>query len=106
MFIVIYSFQVKANREAQFIKAWTSLTELIYKYEGSLGSRLHHEKDNQYLAYAQWPSRETWENFGSKLPAQAKAYSQSMNEACDKTETLHTLSPISDLLKQTPASDE
>ena len=54
MFAVIYQFKVKENRKAEFINAWKQLTHLIYEYEGSLGSRLHKQDDDVYLAYAQW----------------------------------------------------
>ncbi len=45
MFAVIYQFNVKENRESEFIGAWKQLTQLIYDYEGSLGSRLHKLND-------------------------------------------------------------
>ena len=51
MFCVIYSFQVKEDKEAPFIEAWKELTKLIYQYEGSLGSRIHKASEDIYLAY-------------------------------------------------------
>ena len=99
MFIAIYQFEVKENKTTQFIEAWEELTQLIYEYEGSLGSRLHKEKDNNYIAYAQWPDRETWENSGSKLPNSADDVRAQMKEACIKIETLHELEYVKDLLK-------
>lgn len=41
MYIVLYTIIIKPNQEEKFIEAWKGLTSLIYKYEGSLGSRLH-----------------------------------------------------------------
>lgn len=62
MFAEIYKFDVKENRESEFIGVRKQLTQLIYDYEGSLGSRLHKLKDTSYIAYAQWPDRQTWKN--------------------------------------------
>ena len=53
MYIVIYEFKVKENYDHKFIDSWKILTNLIQKHEGSLGSRLHKQKDLHYMAYAQ-----------------------------------------------------
>lgn len=98
MFVVIYRFILKENQEDRFINAWAEMTKLIKKHEGGLGSRLHHEKDNIYLAYAQWPDKKTWEDFGSKLPETAKFYSKNMQESCLVSETIHTMNVIENLL--------
>lgn len=102
MFAAIYHFEVKENKETELIKAWEELTQLIYEYEGSLGSRLHSSGDNSFIAYAQWPNKELWENSGDKLPEQAKEVSKRMKEACIRIETLHELDCVSDLLKSAP----
>ena len=59
---IIYQFKVKELLNEEFINAWKELTELIYKYENSLGSRLHKKDDQTYIAYAQWPDKYTMEN--------------------------------------------
>ncbi|MEZ4805581.1 MAG: antibiotic biosynthesis monooxygenase [Bacteroidia bacterium] len=99
MFVVIYSFQVKPDYTAQFEKAWQALTVLIYEHEGSMGSRLHKKDACHYIAYAQWPNRETWKNSGTKLPSEANQIREEMKLACTKIETLHELELIDDLLK-------
>lgn len=99
MFVVIYKFRVKSDLEMEFKNAWKTLTELIYKYEGSLGSRLHRLSDLQYIAYAQWPSREKWEQSGSKLPPEADKFRKIMRNACEEIETLFELERDIDLLK-------
>ena len=38
------------------------MTELIREREGSLGSRLHRAGSGEYVAYAQWPSRQVWDD--------------------------------------------
>ena len=100
MFTVIYKFEVKSKHHKPFEKAWKELTKLIYQYSGSYGSRLHKEKENIYIAYAQWPDKKTWETGFNKLPKEAELISKQMNECCHKTETLHTLEVVEDLLKR------
>ncbi len=98
MFAVIYEFQVKPGQEKIFEDSWTALTELILKHEGSEGSCLHHVKDQHYLAYARWPTRKRWEDFGDGLPPIAKEYSKKMKEACSSSFTAHELNVCQDLL--------
>ncbi len=104
MFCVIYSFEVKDGFNAQFEYAWSELTKLIYKYEGSLGSRLHKKSAQSYVAYAQWPDKSTWENFGDHLPENAKSLSAQMLEACAEREIVFELDMLDDLLKSTPSN--
>lgn len=98
MFAVIYSFKVKTGRDRDFRSAWKELTKLIREYEGSHGSRLHRESENTYIAYALWPNRKKWEEFGSNLPASADEVRERMREACVEIRTLHELEVTDDLL--------
>lgn len=98
MFTVIYSFKVKPGEEQDFEKAWRDLTVLIYKYEGSLGSRLHKQNEINYIGYAQWPDKITWVNSGSKMPQMSKDIRKKMRESCEEIETLFELEVIDDLL--------
>ena len=100
MFTVIYSFNVKPNHIESFEKAWRDMTILIIEYEGSLGSRLHKQNELNYIAYAQWPSKSTWVNSGSKLPEISKEIRNIMKESCDKIDTLFELEIVEDLLKK------
>ncbi|MCF6442929.1 antibiotic biosynthesis monooxygenase [Pseudoalteromonas luteoviolacea] len=61
MFVVMFEFVVQEGFEEQFIKAWPSVTQGIYLFKGSLGSRLHKNVNGEYIAYAQWPDKQTWE---------------------------------------------
>lgn len=61
MFVVMFEFVVKEGFEDQFLEAWPSVTQGIYLLKGSLGSRLHKNVNGEYIAYAQWPNKETWE---------------------------------------------
>ncbi|GAA4941595.1 hypothetical protein GCM10023314_13240 [Algibacter agarivorans] len=103
MYIILYSFQVKPKQEQNFIAAWKDLTNLIYKYEGSLGSRLHKQKEYQYIAYAQWPDASTFKASGENLPKQEADTARSlMRAACEKIEILQELDVVEDLLKTKP----
>ena len=99
MYIVIYEFKVKENCDHKFINSWKILTNLIQKNEGSLGSILH-KKKLHYLAYAQWPSKEIFENLGKKLPESASEISKKMKDSCKEIKILHHLEMIEDLLKK------
>jgi hypothetical protein len=100
MFAVLYSFEVIAGKNDDFIKGWSGLTKLIYQYENSLGSRLHQTSPNTYIAYAQWPDKLTWENAGNNLPSSAVHFRKLMKQSCSKISTDKELHLIEDLLQQ------
>jgi len=103
MFIAIYKFQVKPGCETQLEDSWGALTDLIYRHEGSLGSRLHRDEEGSYIAYAQWPDRETWASADNLPPDLADPVSQKMRESCDKIETIYKLEVTDDRLKTRPS---
>ena len=103
MFSVIYKFEIKPDRKESFEKSWKDLTLLIYDYAGSLGSRLHKKDECNYIAYAQWPNKETWENSSNKLPEKSNEISKLMKESCISIETLYELELTKDLLEETPS---
>ena len=102
MFSVIYKFEIKPDRTDSFEKSWKNLTLLIYEYAGSLGSRLHKKDECTYIAYAQWPNKETWEDSSNKLPEKSYEISALMRESCISIETLYELELIEDLLENKP----
>ena len=65
MFIVMYEFVVKDGFKEQFLASWASTTQGIYLFKGSLGSRLHRDKNGAFIAYAQWPNEETYRKAAS-----------------------------------------
>lgn len=99
MIAVIIKFKVKPNQEKVFVENWKQLTKFIYEYENSLGSRLHKEDDLNFIAYAQWPDKETLHNTDSKLPEEALEIRKRMRDACEKVEKLYELELTEDLLK-------
>ena len=60
-FCVVYRFKVRAGLEEIFRQGWTRITREIRQRRSGLGSRLHLSDDGWWVAYAQWPDRETWE---------------------------------------------
>ena len=98
MFAVIYSFKVRPGLEGQFLTAWSEMTKLIKLHEKGLGSRLHRQNEQTYIAYAQWPDRKTWLHAGKNLPEDANLVRKAMREACEEIETTHELEVIKDLL--------
>lgn len=98
MIAVIIKFKIKPSQEKVFVDNWKQLTKFIYKYENSLGSRLHKEDDLNFIAYAQWPDKETLHS-DSKLPKEALEIRQRMRDACEKVDKLFELELTEDLLK-------
>ena len=101
MYVVLYSFKVKPKQEKEFIEGWESLTNLIYQYEGSLGSRLHKKEALEYIAYAQWPSKNKFENSGGNLPEKANEFRDLMRSSCNKIEIISKVDVVKDLLADT-----
>lgn len=100
MYIILYSFKVKPNQEENFIEGWTGLTNLIYKYEGSLGSRLHKKAPLEYIAYAQWPNKIKFESAGDHLPIEADTYRNLMRTSCSSIDTIDKFEVVKDLLAE------
>ncbi len=98
MFSVIYSFQIIPDKEDIFLQAWHDLTVLLYRYEGSFGSRIHKAGEHHYLAYAQWPDKQTWMNSGSNLPLASGPVRTQLRSSCIEIKTLYEMEVIDDLL--------
>lgn len=100
MYAVIYEFKVKPGKDEEFISAWEAMTELIYKNDGSLGSRLHKDQDHVYIAYAKWPSQYVFEHPGNHMPEIAHEIRSEMHDCCNEINTLYTMEVISDLIEE------
>lgn len=100
MYIVLYQIIIKPNQEENFIEAWKGLTKLIYKHEGSLGSRLHKKDALNFFAYAQWPDKNTFENASGNLPEEANHFRDRMKASYESFEILEKFEMIEDLLKE------
>lgn len=98
MFSIVYSFDVKPECSVEFITAWKKMTVLLYTREGSLGSRLHKVSDSKYVAYAQWPDKESWQKEKVNLPKSAKEYQRTMSDCCSSIKTEYAMEIVEDLL--------
>ncbi len=98
MYAVFYLFKVKPKQVKNFIKGRQGLTDLIYQYEGSLGSRLHKKGPFEYMPYAQWPSKNKFESSGENLPEKANEYRDLMRVSCEEIEVISKAEVVKDLL--------
>jgi len=76
-------------------------TEEIRNEMGGLGSRLHRSDDGSWIAYAQWPSRATWEAAQTTQPSPSAARDL-MAAATESHEVLHRMAVVADVLAPTP----
>lgn len=97
MFTVIYTFRVKAGMEEVFQRSWAFITEEYLRTRGSLGSRLHQDKEGLFVAIALWPDREHWEAPGPTDSPVLTNARESMREACEEIQTTHELVVVQDL---------
>ena len=61
MFVAAYWWKVHPGKEDQFRAAWRRGTELIREKYGSLGSRLHRDRDGRFIGVAEWPDEASWQ---------------------------------------------
>jgi len=97
-FCVIYTFKVRPGKEESFIEGWSSLTEAIRETRGGMGSRLHKSDNGWWVAYAQWPDRQTWESSQTVYESPDIEASNLMTEAIEDRVPPILLEPIIDLL--------
>jgi len=96
-FAAIYRWRLRPGMEAQFIAAWTRLSEHYLHHHGSLGSRLHRGPDDIWYSYAQWPS-EASRAQAFALGTLDKEAGELMREAVAETLPEIMLEPVVDLL--------
>ena len=83
MFIVIYQWKIKPGQESHFREGWRRVTRALIRQRGGLGSRLHEGASGHWLAYAQWPSRESWESAGKLGPINGEPGYAMMEESIE-----------------------
>lgn len=66
-FAVLYRWKVRPDAEDDFVAAWRLATAAL-RTIGALGSRLHRADNRDFYAYAEWPSRELWEDAKTRSP--------------------------------------
>ncbi len=102
MYIAIYRWRIKEGKDEVFQAAWLTLTKAIYQKRGSLGSRLHKTEDSTWLAYAQWPDKETYEKASTLGSADLEAGAL-MKECIEESQPSIFLHVASDFLQISPS---
>ena len=104
-FCVVNRFKVRPGLETEFEAAWLKLTKAYKRDRGGLGSRLHRAGDGLWVAYAQWPNKQMWEEsraLGPPDTAAGQAMAQSVEERLDAI----LLEPVNDLLEPVPIKSQ
>ena len=99
MFVAIYRWKIIHKSEEVFRQGWRRRTEEIYRRCGSLGSRLHKAEDGSWVAYAQWPDRESWES-AARIEVEDKEAEQMMKESVAERYPDIYLEVVEDLLER------
>lgn len=99
MYCIIYKFEIIPDREERFLNAWSDMTALIASDFGGMGSRLHRLDESTFMAYAQWPDKETWQKARSRSTPQSKQISAEMSDCCLSSETLYQMDMVKDMLR-------
>ena len=92
-FAVIYRVRLRPGMEAQYVTAWSRVTELLRAERGGMGSRLHRGPEGVWYAYAQWPSAEARTRAFALGPVDVEAERQ-MQEAISERLPEIVLEPV------------
>ena len=93
MYVVLYQFQVKTGRENDFRQHWNRLTQAMLMETNSVGARLHAGEHGTFVAYVQWPTKESYEQ-QKDLSRPAVEARTAMLEACDDIRGIQTMELI------------
>ena len=96
-FAVIYRWRIRSGMEEQFRGAWEIVTKSLMEQREALGSRLHHAQDDTWIAYAQWPTKQTWER-SRELGSLDQAATAAMREAIEESFEPVLMRPVCDHL--------
>jgi len=100
-FAVIYRWRIRPGCEDQFQKAWATTTKTFMADRAALGSRLHHADGGTWVAYAQWPTRQAWQDSLDLGPADPQV-AKMMRAAIEESFEPALLEPVRDYLQFSP----
>ena len=103
MFAAVYWWRIHPGKEEQFREGWRRGTERITQIYGSLGSRLHRDRDGRFVGYAEWPDEATWRAaFEAKMvyddPEARRMFLDAIAEAPPRGEPSFAMTVTDDLL--------
>ena len=104
MLSAVYSFEVKRERKEEILEAWAFITRDFIRSRGSLGSRMHRDKEGRFVAIALWPDRASWEAKPMDPSPELKAARDTMMKACELLRTDRELDLVMDLWVTSPAA--
>ncbi|HEX8458046.1 MAG TPA: antibiotic biosynthesis monooxygenase [Pyrinomonadaceae bacterium] len=104
MFVAVYRWKLREGQEEKFRAGWLRRTGEIYQKCGSLGSRLHRADDGTWVAYAQWPDKQTWQAARSVAVTDTEAVAL-MRESIAESYAEMLLEVEEDLLASRPFSE-
>lgn len=103
MFVAVYWWRVHSGMEDQFRAAWRRGTAHITRIYGSLGSRLHRDRDGRFVGVAEWPDEATWQRaFDAKMvyddPETRRKFVEAIAETPPDNKPVFTMTVTDDLL--------
>jgi len=96
-FAVIYRWRIRSGMEERFVQAWEVVTKSLMEEREALGSRLHRGEDGMWIAYAQWPTKQAWEQ-SRELGAVDSGAATVMREAIEESLEPILMQPVCDHL--------
>jgi len=82
MFAVIYRATIKSGKEEEYQRHWRTVAGYFIEKRGALGSCLHKASDGTWVAYSQWPDKQTRDaNWGDEAEEQNSSFPENIVEA-------------------------
>lgn len=99
MFVVVYKWRLKSGFELSHREGWRRVTAAIRRAYRTGGSRLHHNEDGAFVAYAVWPDEATFTAAQRLPPVADEADRALMREGLDGAiEVVFRMTVTDDLL--------
>lgn len=97
MFALIYEFDVNTRNTENFLQTWHVLTSRVKALSESAGAMLHKLNDTTWVAYSNWPSKESWEKSDLNQEEMVILREQ-LFSLCDDIRIAYQLDVVDDLL--------
>lgn len=99
MFAALYRFKLQPHQEEEYRACWRTIVKFYKEKCGALGSCLHKEDAETWVAYSRWPSKahrdKVWDNgIPDHFPAEIKAALQKMLAIKEENALLGTFNEV------------